>query len=50
MDINKDIILEIDKILKDEIKMKKENKLKNQGNPFSKDEILNLLKMEKCEK
>ena len=45
---NKEIISEIDKIiLKDEIEMKKEGILKDQGNPVSKNEILNLLKMEK---
>ena len=45
---NKDIISEIDKlILKDEIEIKKEGILKEQGNPVSKNEIIELLKMEK---
>ena len=48
IDNNKDIINEIDKIIiKDEIEMQKEGILKDQGNPINKNEILNLLKMEK---
>ena len=48
IDNNKDILLEIDKLLlKDEKEMKKEDILKDQENPISKNEILNLLEMEK---
>ena len=45
---NQDIIPEIDKlILKDEIEVKKEGILKDQGSPVKKSEINELLKMEK---
>ena len=47
IDNNEEIISTIDNILKDELEMKKEGILKDQGNPVSKIEILNLLKMEK---
>ena len=48
IDNNNDIIKEIDNlILKDEIEIKKEGILKEQGNPVSKNEIIELLKMEK---
>ena len=42
-----EILYQVEKILKDEIEMKKEGILKGHGNPVSKKEILNLLEMEK---
>ena len=44
---NKDTIQEIDKLILDEIEVKKEGILKGQGSPVKKSEIIELLKMEK---
>ena len=47
MDNNNEILSGIDKIILNENEIKKEGILKDQGNPVTKNEILNLFNMEK---